>query len=197
MIRPTTFMLGPYSHFSPGWNPNGRAASRFAVPASDSMHSCLPVRPEVCVSKWRIFRSRTGSPLASFASLNAEMYFSTGSSTDTLPSSTRIISAVAVIGLVIDMMPNRSSGAASLADFTSDKPRAVVTGGWPASWTSVTAPGISPSAMIFGKHLRHGRTCRLLRFRRNTDPSARQQSGTNEHEPSAMRVHEKSSRREI
>jgi len=36
------------------------------------------------------------------------MYFSTGSSTDSFPSSTRIIRAVAVIGLVIDMMPNNA-----------------------------------------------------------------------------------------
>ena len=35
-----------------------------------------------------------------------QMYFSTGSSIESLPSSTRIISAVAVIGLVIDMMRN-------------------------------------------------------------------------------------------
>ena len=49
------------------------------------------------------------SPALSICPLNSGKYFSTASSTFTLPSSTSIIRAVAVIGLVIEAIQKRLS----------------------------------------------------------------------------------------
>ena len=52
-----------------------------------------------------------GLPSASFIALNSGRYFPTGSSTDSFPSSCKIITAVAVIGFVIEAIQNSVLGA--------------------------------------------------------------------------------------
>ena len=61
------------------------------------------------MSKWRIV-SFAGSPLDVLICANSGMNFSTRSSTESLPSSASIMTAVAVTGLVIDAIQKIVSG---------------------------------------------------------------------------------------
>ena len=77
--------------------------------------------PEVCVSRWRIVTC-AGLPSAVLRPLNSGRYFSTGSSTESLPSSWSIMTAVAVIGLVIEAIQKMASGRIGLSAAMSALP---------------------------------------------------------------------------
>ena len=101
--------------------------------------------PEVCVSRWRIV-TRAGLPSAVFRPSNSGRCFSTGSSTESLPSSWSIRTAVAVIGLVIEAIQKIVSGRIGLPAAMSALPVA-------SRWTTrsgvatrVTAPATSLSS---------------------------------------------------
>ena len=106
-------------------------------------------RPLVCertfltVIGWRgLFKSSWSwsRSTASICPWNSGRYFSTGSSTFTLPSSTRIISAAAVIGLDIEAIQKRLSVCIGLWAATSAKPTASRLRTLSFDATSVTAP---------------------------------------------------------
>ena len=97
--------------------------------------------PEVCVSRWRIV-SRAGLPSAVLSSLNSGRYFSTGSSTESLPSSWSIRTAVAVMGLVIEAIQKIVSGRIGLFSAMSALP---IASRWtiPSGVATSVAPAIS------------------------------------------------------
>ena len=77
---------------------------------------------------------------STFWPLNSGRYFSTGSSTFTLPSSTRIIRAVAVIGLDCEAIQNRASVVIGRLAAMSARPTASRLRTLSLSATAVTAP---------------------------------------------------------
>ena len=64
---------------------------------------------EVCVRRSRTWMGRAGGWPFNLRFLNSGMYFSTGSSKASLPSSTRIAAATAVMGLDMEAIQKRSS----------------------------------------------------------------------------------------
>ena len=112
-----------------------------------------PGRPDVCVSKSRIVIGRDGflsvneSPsrdAISSCPLNSGRCFSTGSSTDSFPSSCKIMIPIAVIGLVIDAMRKTASFGIGCRVSIRDKPTPSKCAMPSFEPTHVTAP-----AMIF------------------------------------------------
>ncbi len=132
----------------PGSNLTGLATYSGTTPARFLMSRAsageISPMPEVCVSRWRIV-TRAGLPSAVLSCANSGMCFSTGSSTDSLPSSWSINTAVAVIGLVIDAIQKMVSGRMGRSLAMSAFPvasRCTIRSGVA---TSVTAPAISRS----------------------------------------------------
>ena len=107
-------------------------------------------RPDVCVNRSRIVTCRsagTSSTLPSFStatfrSLKSGMYFETGSASRILPSSTSIMTATPVTGLVEEAMRKRASVVMGLPASASARPWAARWTTFPLRATSVTAPAM-------------------------------------------------------
>ena len=124
MTRPQTDNPGPYSHRDPGWKCSGWRAIIAAVDSSVDSVRWLPPTPDVWVIKSRSVTSRASASSLSAAFLNCGRYLDTGSLTDSLPSSCRIITAVAVTGLVIEAMQKMLSVRIGRSFSTSARPTA-------------------------------------------------------------------------
>ena len=139
-----------YCHLEPGLNWTGFATMRrirsFKVLMLPDSCGLTSLKPELWVRQC-LRVTTTSFPAASFSPLNSGRYFETGSSTESLPASCIIMTAVPVTGLVIEAIQKIESTFIGIVFPRSASP-------WAARWrissgpaTRVTEPAISFAAM--------------------------------------------------
>src|SRR4051812_1095030 len=114
--------------------------------------------PDVCVSRWRIVIGRFAGRVSYVASVSLNLlmtsgslyfgrYFATSSSSFSFPSSTSIITATDVIGLVIDAMLKIVSFVIGVRSSVLLTPNASLYRTPSLSTTATTTPGTSPRSV--------------------------------------------------